>query len=135
MDDSANGARVAPVDPAVQTLDTEEAAVAPIRWYALHVRSRHERVVESSLTEKGYGVLFPFYRAKRKRIDRIVEIDLPLFPGYMFCSLDVTKLLPVLKTPGVAQLQTEISERGTRQSSRPSAARNAVRKPSSLLSD
>ena len=101
MGDSASGARLAPVDPAIQTLATEEGTAAPVRWYALHVRSRHERVVENSLTEKGFGVLFPFYRAKRKRLDRIVEIDLPLFPGYMFCSLDVTKLLPVLKTPGV----------------------------------
>jgi transcription antitermination factor NusG len=28
-------------------------------------------------------------------------LDLPLFPGYMFCRFDVHNRLPILKTPGV----------------------------------
>ena len=75
--------------------------LAAHRWYALHVRSRHERVVEKSLEEKGYTVLYPFYRTKRKRVQRVVKVDVPLFPGYIFCHFDATKRLPVLKTPGV----------------------------------
>jgi len=37
------------------------------RWYALHVRSRHEKVVEKGLRGKGYAVFSPFYRTRRKR--------------------------------------------------------------------
>ena len=71
------------------------------RWYALYVRSRHEKVVESGLRGKGYSAFSPFYRTKRKRVDRIAEIDVPLFPGYVFCHFDSNKRLPILMTPGI----------------------------------
>src|SRR5215469_18527964 len=85
-----------------------EAALRPAcdprtssRWYALYVRSRHEKVVECGLRGKGYTAFSPFYRTKRKRVDRIAEIDVPLFPGYVFCLFDSTKRLPILTTPGM----------------------------------
>jgi len=71
------------------------------RWYALYVRSRHEKVVESGLRGKGYSAFSPFYRTKRKRVDRIAEVDVPLFPGYVFCYFDSNTRLPILMTPGV----------------------------------
>jgi transcription termination/antitermination protein NusG len=71
------------------------------RWYAVYVRSRHEKVVESGLRGKGYAAFSPFYRTKRKRIDRIAELDVPLFPGYIFCHFDANKRLPILMTPGI----------------------------------
>jgi transcription antitermination factor NusG len=70
-------------------------------WYALHVRSRHERVVENSLKGKGYSVFSPFYRTRRKRVDRTAEIDVALFPGYVFCHFDSNYRLPILMTPGI----------------------------------
>jgi transcription antitermination factor NusG len=74
------------------------------RWYALYVRSRHEKVVEGGLRGKGYTAFSPFYRTKRKRVDRIAEIDVPLFPGYVFCLFDSTKRLPILTTPGIVSI-------------------------------
>ena len=74
------------------------------RWYALYVRSRHERVVESGLRGKGYSAFSPFYRTKRKRVDRIAEINVPLFPGYVFCLFDSNKRLPILMTPGIVRV-------------------------------
>jgi transcription antitermination factor NusG len=71
------------------------------RWYALYVRSRHEKTVEDSLRGKGYSVFSPSYRTKRKRVDRIIEIGVALFPGYVFCQFDPNKRLPILMTPGV----------------------------------
>ncbi len=71
------------------------------RWYALFVRSRHEKVVESGLRGKGYVAFSPFYRTKRRRVDRVAEIDVPLFPGYVFCHFDSNKRLPILTTPGI----------------------------------
>jgi transcription antitermination factor NusG len=74
------------------------------RWYALYVRSRHEKVVEGALRNKGYPVFSPFYRTRRKRVDRTVEIDVPLFPGYVFSLFDANKRLPILMTPGIVAL-------------------------------
>ena len=74
---------------------------SPSRWYALYVRSRHERVVEGGLKGKGYSAFSPFYRTKRKRVDRVAEVDVPLFPGYVFCLFDSNKRLPILMTPGI----------------------------------
>ena len=74
------------------------------RWYALYVRSRHEKVVESGLRGKGYAAFLPFYRTKRRRIDRIAAIDVPLFPGYVFCRFDSNNRLPILTTPGLVRI-------------------------------
>jgi transcription antitermination factor NusG len=74
------------------------------RWYALYVRSRHEKAVETGLRGKGYTVFSPSYRTKRKRVDRIAEIDVALFPGYVFCHFDSNKRLPVLLTPGIVRV-------------------------------
>lgn len=80
------------------TLDSE---CPSSRWYALYVRSHHERVVESALRGKGYAAFSPFYRTRRRRVDRTVEIEIPLFPGYVFCRFDLNKRLPILVTPGI----------------------------------
>src|SRR5579859_2104846 len=74
------------------------------RWYALYVRSRHEKTVENSLRVKGYSVFSPSYRTKRKRVDRVAEIEVALFPGYVFCQFDANKRLPILMTPGVVSV-------------------------------
>jgi transcription antitermination factor NusG len=71
------------------------------RWYALYVRSRHEKVVETGLRGKGYPAFSPFYRTRRERVDRAAEIEVPLFPGYVFCHFDANKRLPILMTPGI----------------------------------
>ncbi len=78
-----------------------DSDVRTSRWYALFVRSRHEKVVESGLRGKGYSAFSPFYRTKRQRVDRIAEIDVPLFPGYVFCYFDSNVRLPILTTPGL----------------------------------
>lgn len=41
------------------------------------------------------------YRSKRKWSDRTKELELPLFPGYLFCRFDFSNRLPILITPGV----------------------------------
>ena len=85
-------------------LHPTEGPGASKRWYALYVRSRHEKVVECGLRGKGYVAFSPFYRTKRKRVDRIAEVDVPLFPGYVFCHFDANKRLPILMTPGIVGL-------------------------------
>jgi transcription antitermination factor NusG len=70
-------------------------------WYALKVRTRGESLVSTALQRKDYETFLPTYKETRQYSDRIKKVDAPLFPGYLFCRLDVTRRLPVLTTPGV----------------------------------
>src|SRR5947208_14500795 len=74
-------------------------------WFAVQVRARSEKLVSSILDNKGFENLLPVYRTTRQRSDRVLGIELPLFPGYLFCRLDLTRrLLPLFTTPGVVRL-------------------------------
>lgn len=70
-------------------------------WYAVRVMPRHEKSVSYLLDAKGYEQLVPLYKARHQWSGRVKELDLPLFPGYVFCLLDPAKRVPVLNTPGV----------------------------------
>jgi transcription antitermination factor NusG len=73
-------------------------------WYALQVRPRFEKAVASTLLSKGYEGFLPLYRHRSRWSDRVKEVHLPLFPGYLFCRFDLNKRLPILVTPGVIQV-------------------------------
>ncbi len=73
-------------------------------WYALRVRPRYEKTVASTLLSKGYEGFLPLYRNRSRWSDRIKEVLLPLFPGYLFCRFDPNRRLPVLVTPGVIEV-------------------------------
>jgi len=75
-------------------------------WYALQVRSRYEKIVASTLLSKGYEGFLPLYSQRRRWSDRMKELELPLFPGYLFCRFDVNKRLPILVTPGLSALSS-----------------------------
>ena len=68
-------------------------------WYAVRVRSNFETEVSLMLRGHGYEEFLP--TCKKKTRDESKSFDSPLFPGYLFCRLDITKRLPVLKMPGV----------------------------------
>ena len=73
-----------------------------LSWYALRVQSRLSSLASTTLRGKGYEEFLPLYRSRRKWSDRIKELELPLFPGYLFCRFDVSdRLMPILTTPGV----------------------------------
>lgn len=70
-------------------------------WFAVAVRTRWERAVESSIVSKGYTCFVPVFKERRRWSDRWKEIESPLFPGYVFSQLDIGNRLPVLTSPGV----------------------------------
>ncbi len=73
-------------------------------WYAVRVRSKFEQSVAVSLTGKGYEKYLPLYRSRRQWSDRMKDLDLPLFPGYLFCRFDAQVRLPILTIPGVISI-------------------------------
>jgi transcription antitermination factor NusG len=70
-------------------------------WYALTVKPNHERAAAQALESKALETLLPLYRSRRRWSDRIQELDLPLFAGYVFCRFQGTQRARILSTPGV----------------------------------
>ena len=76
----------------------------PPRWYALTVRHQHEQQVERLLRAQGWDTLLPVYRSQRQWSDRVKEIELPLFSGYVFCRFGMQDRVRIEDTPGVARI-------------------------------
>lgn len=72
-----------------------------LRWYAVRVKSNREWTVAAAARGKGVEEFVPRYRVRRQWSDRVKEVELPLFAGYVFCRLDARERLPVLTIPGV----------------------------------
>jgi transcription antitermination factor NusG len=73
-------------------------------WFALQVRPRYEFLASSVLRHKGFEEFLPSYKVKRKWSDRSKEIELPLFPGYVFCRFSAQIRVPIVTTPGVMRI-------------------------------
>jgi transcription antitermination factor NusG len=83
---------------------TEQLAMSlQVRWYAAYVCSRHEKQVVSQLQERRISCFLPVYRSVRRWKDRRKELELVLFPGYVFVHLDLKDRLRVLQLPSVVR--------------------------------
>lgn len=72
------------------------------RWVAVYTASRHEKQVQRQLADKNTDSFLPLYNAKREwKKRKSVDIDLPLFPNYVFARIASGQRLLVLGTPGV----------------------------------
>jgi transcription antitermination factor NusG len=70
-------------------------------WYAAYTCSRHEKRIAQQLQDRGIEYFLPVYRSVRRWKDRKKELELVLFPGYVFVRLELTNRLQVLQLPGV----------------------------------
>jgi transcription antitermination factor NusG len=73
-------------------------------WYAAHTSANRERRVAEQLQLRQIDHFLPLYSSVRRWKDRQVELDLPLFAGYVFVRLALRDRLQVLEVPGVARL-------------------------------
>ena len=76
----------------------------PLPWFAVVIKPQHERAVQDGLCQKGLESFLPTYCAARRWSDRVKRLQLPLFPGYVFCRFEYGQRLPVLRTPGVRSI-------------------------------
>lgn len=73
-------------------------------WFAVLTKGGREKNATLLLENTGYACYLPTCRTRRKWSDRVKELELPLFPGYLFCRMNPHNRLPVLMTPGVIQI-------------------------------
>ena len=73
-------------------------------WYAVYVRSHHEKKVYQLFEKKGVESSLPLIKTTRKWSDRMKKVEVPLFRGYVFVRLDIDKdKLNILQTDGVVK--------------------------------
>jgi transcription antitermination factor NusG len=81
-----------------------EEALTGIRWFALHVHARKESFVAAQLENQGIECFLPRYKSLRKWSDRMKEVELPLFPSYLFSRFDFQNRRPIVTTSGILQI-------------------------------
>jgi transcription antitermination factor NusG len=74
------------------------------RWYAAYTCANHERRVAQQLAERRFESFLPTYRSVRRWKDRRKELQLPLFPNYVFVRMDLVDRIRVLQVPGLISL-------------------------------
>lgn len=81
-----------------------ESTLPEQKWYALTVPYQHERQAEKALQSQGLETLVPVYRSRRQWSDRVKDVEMPLFAGYVLCHFGLRDRIQVLDTPGVARI-------------------------------
>ena len=59
-------------------------------------------MASAMLDSRGYERFLPTFRSRRRWSDRVKELQVPLFPGYVFCRFDAARRTPILECAGVA---------------------------------
>jgi transcription antitermination factor NusG len=73
-------------------------------WYVLYTAPRHEKSVAGQIERHGISCFLPVYRSMRRWKDRRKELELVLFPGYVFVQIALQDRLRVLQLPGAVRL-------------------------------
>jgi transcription antitermination factor NusG len=75
------------------------------RWFAVYTASRHEKHVSQQLKERQVESFLPLYRTRRVWKNRArVDLELPLFPNYVFVRMTSSDRSRALSVPGVLSL-------------------------------
>lgn len=86
-------------DRMIDPLETDSG-----RWWVLHTRSRHEKAVASVLEGRRIRHYLPLVRTERSYGGRRVDVDLPLFSGYLFLCGGADACDVAWKTNKLAQI-------------------------------
>jgi transcription antitermination factor NusG len=93
-----------PIDAALSLPLVREGMSAGLNWYALYTCPRHERCVAQQIEQRRISCFLPLYRSLRRWKDRRKELELALFPGYVFVQLALEDRLRVLQLPSAVRL-------------------------------
>ncbi|MGE5443073.1 MAG: transcription termination/antitermination protein NusG [Ignavibacteriales bacterium] len=73
-------------------------------WYAVYTKSRHEKVAEINLKNRGVTTFLPLREVVSRWKDRNKTINLPLFPSYVFVKIGPMDMHNVMYTKGVLKV-------------------------------
>jgi transcription antitermination factor NusG len=76
----------------------------PHPWFAVRVKSRSEKSVAAIARYNGFEEFLPLCTSRRRWSDRVKCLQVPLFPGYVFCRVDLECRLQLLTIPGVQHI-------------------------------
>lgn len=74
------------------------------RWYAIATKPRHEKVVSKQLQSGSFESFLPVIRTLSRWKDRRVEIERPIFPGYVFTRIDLLERTKLYTVPGIVRI-------------------------------
>lgn len=74
------------------------------KWYAIYTWAHHEKRVADQLEQRQLRNFLPLYRAMHRWKDRRKEVELALFPSYVFVQLSLQHRLRVLEISSVVHL-------------------------------
>lgn len=81
---------------------TNDASEEMPSWYAVQTRPRHEKRVAEQLRLRSLEMFLPVYRCVHRWKNGVqAELELPLFPCYLFTCVLARTRLPVLQVAGV----------------------------------
>lgn len=73
-------------------------------WWVLHTRARNEKAVAETLEKQGIAHFLPLVTHQRRYAGRIRQVEIPLFPGYIFLCGGISERHFALRTNRVAQV-------------------------------
>lgn len=74
------------------------------RWQVLHVITNHEKRVAQHLSARLLEHYLPVYTQRSRWTDRVVNLERPLFAGYVFVRFPPPARLSVVTIPGAIRL-------------------------------
>lgn len=76
-----------------------------MNWYLLQVKHRQESIAEVNLMRQGFGCYQPMCPVEKLVAGKLVDVNEPLFPGYMFVGIgDAQNWSTIRSTYGVKDL-------------------------------
>jgi transcription antitermination factor NusG len=86
--------------------EDESICANAVSWYAVSIRSRHEKVAAAALDAAGIPTFLPLLNEVHRWSDRRKIVTVPLFAGYLFVRIPASSDMHVrvLRTPGVVRL-------------------------------
>jgi transcription antitermination factor NusG len=96
-----------PAQPFATKQDSElHGAVLQHRWHVAYVVTRHEKAVAQELSRRSVECFLPIYHAVHYWNKRRAQVELPLFPSYVFVRMTAHEHLRVLQVPAVVHFVT-----------------------------
>ncbi len=88
-----------------EDIEVPTKTVEARQWFAAYTTSCHEKTVVEHCHVRAIDCFLPTYRsARRWKNGCTVNLERPLFPGYVFVRVDHTHRVRVLEVPGVVSI-------------------------------